>query len=91
MKVGSLVECINDQPIPQTFSFEPNLKRGNIYTVTHIYGKEFVLIRVKEIDIPFDPDHPSAGFWIGRFREVQPPMEISVEEILKDFEPSKIK
>lgn len=85
MKVGSLVECVNDKPLSYTVP-GPMPVVGNIYTVSDIFKtpmKGLIFIRVDEIELDVK-DRPYIGFDISRFREVQPPMSISIEDFLME-------
>lgn len=89
MKVGSLVECINDNWVryedDKHISFPA---KGSIYTVRDItvWGKCGVGIRLEEIINPPDLYVEGVGectFDIKKFRELQSPIDISelIEEL----------
>lgn len=89
MKIGSLVECINDNFDPKlhTISLHPVLPtKGKLYTIRHIFkgypsGIACYLEEIKSNTNPYF--NIEQGFAINRFKEVQPPMEISIEDILE--------
>lgn len=98
MKVGSLVECVvqleNWHPLHIQNNTQVPIK-GEIYTVRWIGpGKHpgyedqtFLLLEEvvnKEIKfLSFDPEEPM--FAIEYFKEVQPPMKVSIEELMEEI------
>lgn len=90
MKVGSLVELINDKWIDLPLSFETYPVKGVIYTVRDIEEfKDGVYIRLEEI---INPKYKSYDFYgecqfnADKFRELLPPITIDIEQ----FETVKI-
>lgn len=86
MKVGSLVECIKDDWIVNSRAILFP-KKGIVYTVTgfsKFKGKTGIYI--SEINNPlaeWENGILPAAFEISNFREILPPMEISIENILE--------
>ncbi len=80
MKVGSLVECINDTPHLGKWMNNLPLIKGNIYTVSGFnhYGNGIFL---EEIITDW-------AYFITYFREIQPPMEINIEELMLEKVPA---
>lgn len=93
MKVGSLVECIT------AFTGERNLYRdqlpvlGDLYVVRDIEQiKKEIGIKVEEIVNPLHNFMVNGimilteiNFIIDKFREIQPPMEICVDELIEEL------
>lgn len=93
MKVGSIVECVNVSNITPREGYI-NIKPGNIYTVREInavQGLTFILL--EEIVNPpgwcIGNEFREPGWFISRFRELLPPMEI--QSALDSCEPVLIK
>lgn len=89
MKVGSLVECIKDFSIfRQNRKFEKYETfpiKGNIYTVRGIPNDRVILL--EEIINPIKPyndGNKECAFDMEGFREIQPPMEINIEELMSE-------
>lgn len=84
MQIRSIVECVKifhtgDNPIPYTF---PVMKV--LYVVRSIYEIGGVFIRLEEIICPMHHSgYFELGWHIDGFKEVQPPMKIDLEELLK--------
>lgn len=84
MKVGSLVECIKSFEFA-TKELREVPKKGKIYSIRTIgkgvARKNKTFVRLEEVVNPvvrgIEPQ-----FYIEAFREVVPPMSISVEEII---------
>jgi len=85
MKVGSLVELVDDSrwTLPKA-PFEKPVK-GRIYTVRQVINCPTAIgIRLEEIYGRNYLGHKTEiMFDAKRFRELQPPMEISIEAILE--------
>jgi hypothetical protein len=77
MKVGSLVECVNDSHI-RTPNVGREIKKGNIYTIRDIDGPPFYGVRLEEIMSQILGGR-ELFYRVERFREVVPPIA-SVEE-----------
>lgn len=83
MKVGSLVECIRSQG---TMHYKP-LVYGNIYTIREIEtnrkGASGVGVLLEEITNEALINGLEPSYCITRFREVQPPMDLTnlMEEV----------
>lgn len=95
MKVGSLVECVKPFLQPATYG-EKRPKKGLIYTVRSVNienGKTY--IRLEEIINECFRYRAASGavvydeceFNSQHFRELQPPMEINISELIKEVEP----
>jgi hypothetical protein len=87
MQIGSLVECIEDLQKYATKGETTPIK-GNIYTVREIFEcDEYVAIRLEEIiNTPqlYNCGFMECGFWIGKFRELQPPMDIEIDKLIEE-------
>lgn len=87
MKVGSLVECINDQYFANQDICTGFPKKGSIYTIREIFASDSDTgVLLDEIVNPlfkFTDGIAEPGFHIRRFRELQPPMKISIEQFMK--------
>lgn len=79
MKIGSLVECINDDWKP-TLGLPPNPpKKGDVFVVSDVYDILHPVLYLALHEIPdwyFQAEH---------FRELQPPVDLSelIENINK--------
>ena len=83
MKVGSLVECINDNWQPRDYGVIYATK-NTIYTVRDIIIRDNRTgIRLEEIRNKPNPITEPA-FHIVCFRELQPPMEIKIEKLISE-------
>lgn len=87
MKVGSLVECLEDLQKYTTYG-EITPVKGNIYTVREIFesGGD-VAIRLEEIfNTPqlYNEGFIECGFYIKKFRELQPPLDIDIESLIEE-------
>lgn len=94
MKVGSLVECVIN---PSSSEYLNTLTYGAIYPCTGtIYSVRMIrrnylnttnLLLLDEIDnthlIPFTVSKREPGFAIKFFRELLPPMESEIKELLE--------
>jgi hypothetical protein len=86
MKVGSLVECIKSFTAKETNGENVPIL-GNIYTVrdiTKIGGN--VGLRLEEIiNYPqlYKEGVFECAFFIERFREIQPPLDIDIESLIE--------
>lgn len=90
MKIGSLVECILQ------FKHQPGFEEipviGNIYTVrdmriTPLNGSDVMGILLEEIVNPlynFIEGFSEGSFGEIGFRELQPPMDISIESLISE-------
>lgn len=86
MKVGSLVECIRtlDASVDEHFKPVSNDRtfpvKGNIYVVSgvDIPMKGFITLE----EFPGKVAH-----WTRAFREVQPPIEITIDKIISEQQP----
>ena len=81
MKVGSLVECIEDFPLwAQILTDIENVPvRGNIYTIRDVIpNNERIGLHLEEITNIPNKSHngKEPTFGLRLFREIQPPMEI---------------
>lgn len=92
MQVGSLVECIesfNNDNRGIYKDIEKNPIVGNIYTVRNIVElNEKIGIQLEEIMNPILKYNDCIGetfFNIKKFREIQPPMEINIEELMEEL------
>lgn len=87
MEVGSLVELINDKWISRSAINRP--VKGKVYTVRELFEDDG--LRLEEvINEPVVCETTSGlkvfaepGFVTSRFRELLPPMDISIESILE--------
>jgi len=88
MKVGSLVELVDDNWLEK----HPNVKypvKGKIYTVRDFEIDDYdepslYLVEIINPVMKWDDFEDSElSFYVHRFRELQPPMEISIEAILE--------
>lgn len=85
MKIGSLVECISHKS--EGYPNHIGLKVGDIYTVRDIVKCKcgcisppaIYLEEVINIESGLGQEY---GYDIEDFREVQPPMSVSIEEII---------
>jgi hypothetical protein len=85
MKVGSLVECVNDNfPIDRIYNEVKPLK-GKIYTIREIVETSFcVTVNLEELVNPiieYLDGTDETSFDIRGFRELLPPMQIDIEQI----------
>ncbi len=83
MKVGSLVECIYDGLLPHTIQDGENVIKGEIYTISAFIANGHG-VHLEEII----SDSIWHGFDISRFREIQPPIEINIEELMLEKQPA---
>ena len=88
MKVGSLVEYVDNRPGLWSHIC-PMLVIGEIYTIRgfnpHPMCPDSVFLEeIIGARWPTDPAY-EIGYSISRFREVQPPMKISIDELLKEL------
>ena len=74
MKVGSLVLCIDDINQSATEYLNGKLVKGEIYTVTG-FDKSWPAVFLEEK--PIKRNGYEISHWARRFREVQPPMDLS--------------
>ena len=84
MKVGSLVECVKSPRNPYDVVKYPS--KGKIYTIRgiHISGGSVYLEEICNLKVShLTPSKREPGFIFEYFRELQPPMTISVESILE--------
>ncbi len=81
MKIGSLVELINDKWHTRPWLGEVYPIKGVIYTIREIRHVGGVGVLLEEIINPTfpPPDDYEVGFKIERFRELQPPMHLADE------------
>lgn len=87
MQVGSLIECIKPIGRDQQEQDIIGVHIGDINTVSGFgYGGGILLY---EVPMPIVLPRGFTGFSFdpSYFREVQPPMSISVDEIIKEPEP----
>jgi len=90
MKVGSLVECIDDSTPPEGWECIPPIRK-NIYTIRGITpchdakGSLGLGIHTEEVINLCNPFGFEYAWAIERFREIQPPMEISIESLLEEL------
>lgn len=82
MKIGSLVECVQSigPVLNGTNSMPYNPKKGELYVVQAIIDKD--VIRLKEC---YNPHPDWVGYMMRCFKEVQPPIEIIIEELQTEF------
>lgn len=86
MDIGSLVECIANFEETESEVIIPI--RGNIYVVRDILAFEDGLgVYLEEIINPKKKylDATERAFSIKGFREIQPPMQISIENLVQEF------
>lgn len=87
MKIGSLVELVNDNWNNNT-NAENYPVKGKIYTVREIGVRHEDRVRYLLLEEVINPLCPLFGAEPGwkpsRFRELLPPMEISIEQILEE-------
>lgn len=88
MKVGSLVEHVRAAKHPMIGITQ--LIVGDIYTVREIQNfPSGTAICLEEV---INTRHPLYDFEIGynicRFREIQPPMEIKIEDFITELQPA---
>lgn len=91
MKVGSLVECIANTSSFDCDRNESVPKKGGIYTVRGIHP-DGDAIRLEEIvnrPIKYADEFGECYFLSSKFRELQPPMNVSelIEELLNEPQP----
>jgi len=88
MKIGSLVELIDDNGFSSRGKREKLPVKGKIYTVRWV-GKCLEgndSLRLEEIVnqiTEYRSGYTECSFKVYRFRELQPPMEISLKNILE--------
>lgn len=72
-QVGDLALCVNDTPDPTPWgACECNVRRGAVYTVSHIYRDRFGLgLNFVEEFAPANEDY-LAGYCATRFRKIRP-------------------
>ncbi len=86
MKIGSLVQCISNDPdvINHIISWMPGFKKEDIYTVSDLIkgldhlGKDAVGVRFEELSIANGYSHVNAKYFV----ELQGPDEVNVKEIV---------
>jgi len=82
MKVGSLVVCVDSSYAPNCIQ----LVKGKIYTIREIKKDSISGRPYLTLDELVNIRHPNSGneigYRIGRFRELDTPTEISIEEFL---------
>lgn len=91
MKVGSLVECINERDVNSICTDLVKNKpiKGKPYTIRDIFrdsnSKEQYLVRLEEIVVGFNTSGVEFGIPIEDFREliIPPAIEAEIEEILE--------
>jgi hypothetical protein len=90
MRVGSLVELINDDwsnVSPGNLTLTPVLPvKNKVYTIRHIFDIDGCLgVYLEEIVSGINPFiNVEQGFIMDRFRELMPPMSIALESILEN-------
>lgn len=87
MKIGSLVEHIRAAKKPMCGIVQ--LVVGEIYTIREIQNFDSgIAVCLEEV---INTRHPLYDFEIGynieRFREIQPPMEIKIEDFITELQP----
>lgn len=96
MRVGSLVECINDisrnpPEVMKKYGLK-NIHKGRIYTIRGLFINEVGVpsCYLEEVINPIIPNKygtiREVGYRREKFREVQPPMDLSfIEEIQQEL------
>lgn len=92
MKVGSLVECITCEYVTC------GCIKGGIYTIRSIQNDHKlsdnpnqILISLEEIQLPINQlSGNEFGFEIEDFREIQPPMDIKMDDLIEHPTPCEI-
>lgn len=84
MKIGSLVECIDDVFDNIVLQFHDKLPiKGKIYTIRGFING----VLLEEIKSKTNPWHNhEQQFRISRFREILPPISIEIEAIIEKVE-----
>jgi len=87
MRIGSLVELVNDNWNHKGLGIDINTKypiKGKIYTVREIvFGDAIRLSEIVNKKQKYKHAYGEKAFTASRFRELQPPMHISIESILE--------
>jgi hypothetical protein len=89
MKVGSLIECIDNSAPLRGWCCIPPIK-GTIYTVRAIFraldpeGDFGYAITTEEVKNTCNMYGNEWGWSIERFREIQPPLKISLKDLLEE-------
>lgn len=86
MKIGSLIICVDDSPGEVDGGI--TLVNGNFYVISAIVANGNGLQLEEDSNMPPDIEPDSYGYYTRRFREVQPPMTISIEELLTESQPA---
>mgnify|MGYP006290461819 CR=1 FL=1 len=91
MQVGSKVVCVDDNFPKELYQFYWKFPiEGPIYTIRDMGvgvsingepGEVYVLLEGIENPRSTQPPHPERGFNSCRFREIEPPAEIEVEDL----------
>lgn len=86
MKVGSLVVCVDDSP--GVLDGGIKLVNGNFYIISAIICNGNGVQLEEDNNIPPGTDMSCYGYYTRRFREIQPPMEIKIEDFITELQPA---